>query len=215
MKFWIVILSFIQAGCNTVEIEAIQGLWEISEVSVDKMNQPSVTTYIEIKSNNSFAVSRTTGDLSGLFDLQSDILSFYSDDHQWFNQAWEVISYQGNMILKAPGVRKIKLKFKRVEKIPDFQEFEDSILGSWELSEIRKKGKPTKVSNVWFNINEGGSYSIVDLNGVMENGSYVVNTRHRKITFEKDSMVWKVSFFGRRLRLINEQIELQYTLKRN
>lgn len=215
MKYLIFMVACFQIGCNTVDIKDIEGLWQLQDVSVDQLNQPNISTFLDIRSNNSFAVSRTTGDLSGIFELHSGKLTFYSEDKQWFNQTWEVICYRNHLFFKASGLRKTNLKFKRIEAVPDFQEFEDSIIGIWELSEIRKEGKPKKVSNMWFNIKEGGSYSIVDLNGVMENGSYVVNTRHRKITFEKDSMVWKVSFFGRRLRLINDQLELQYTLKRN
>ncbi|MEQ6118607.1 hypothetical protein [Reichenbachiella sp. MALMAid0571] len=215
MRCWIFILACFQVGCNTVDIKDIKGLWELREVKIDEMIKPNVSTFLEIRSNNSFAVSRTTGDFSGIFDLQSDKLMLHSDDKQWFNQAWEVICYRNYMILKAPGLRKTNLKFKRIDTVPDFQEFEDSIIGNWELSEVRKKGKPKKVSDMWFNMEKDGIYSISGLDGVMEEGSYVVNTRHRKIIFEKDSMLWDVSFFGKRLRLNNDQLELQYTLKRN
>lgn len=208
------IVFCLQAGCHSITIDKIEGLWQLEEVNVDGMPKVSVSTFLEINANNCFAVSRTSGDLSGIYQIQSEKITLYSKDKEWFNRTWEVIRFGNMMVLKAPGVRKIKLTFKKTHRIPDFQEFADNIMGNWELYEIRREGKIQKPSQTWFSIADDGYYSIVDADGLLEQGKYVVNTRHKKIIFEEDSTIWDAWFWGNRLRLNNDQLKMQYSLRK-
>ncbi|MEQ9286993.1 MAG: hypothetical protein RIG77_08805 [Cyclobacteriaceae bacterium] len=215
MRYCVFIVFCFCAGCHSITIDKIEGLWQLEEVNVDGMPRVSVSTFLEINPNNCFAVSRTTGDLSGIYDIRSEKITLQSRDKQWFNRTWEVVRYGNHLVLNAPGVRKIKLTFKKIKRIPDFQEFADGIMGKWELYEIRKEGKIQKLSNTWFNIHDNGHYSIGDPNGLLEQGNYVVNTRHKKIIFERDSTIWDAWFWGNRLRLNNDQLKMQYGLRKN
>jgi hypothetical protein len=53
-----------------------------------------------------------------------------------------------------------------------------------------------------------------DQNGLLEKGRVIINARHRKLIFEHDQTQWAMWFYGDELRLTNEQMGLQYSLRR-
>ena len=67
VKYPFIILALTVFGCSDITVNDIEGLWHLEEVEVDKMPMSIGNTFLEINDNNSFAVSRTSGDLSGEF----------------------------------------------------------------------------------------------------------------------------------------------------
>lgn len=174
----------------------------------------SENTFLKINDNNSFAVSRTSGDLSGIYFIKSDRIRMNSHDRQWFDQDWIVDRFQEYLILRAIGPRKTYLKFKKIDEIPSFEEFESEIIGRWQLYKVRSTEGIEKLSNTWFDINPNGEYTISDLDGLLIQGKAVVNTRHRKLIFEQDSTIWDAWFYGKELRIDNPETGIQYSLRK-
>ncbi|MFY0652134.1 MAG: hypothetical protein JXQ96_08885 [Cyclobacteriaceae bacterium] len=207
-------LMILLIGCNSIDKEEVVGLWELHEVKVDAMQRTFDPTFLEIRSNNSFAVSRVTGDMSGLFDVKDAHLNFQSRDNHWFGRGWKVHRFSKYLILKDTAGNWTSLKFKRIEKVPNFQEFENRLIGNWELYKLRREGKPERVADTWFDIGSDGSYKISTKESVLESGHLAINTRHKKVIFEHDSTLWDAWFFGKELRLANNQLGIQYSLRK-
>lgn len=201
-------------GCSDISVEDIEGLWQLEEVQVDKMLMITGNTFLEIKDNNSFAVSRTSGDLSGIYFVKNDRIRMNSTDKQWFNRDWVVDHYMDYLILSAIGPRKIHLKFKKISKIPRFEEFESDVFGKWDLYKVRSEDGIEKLSNTWFDIDKSGRYAISNADGLLSNGKVVINTRHRTLIFEEDSTIWNIWFYGRELRIENPETDVQYSLRK-
>jgi hypothetical protein len=214
IKYLHIILVLSVLGCSDITVNDIEGLWQLEEVEVDKMPMSSGNTFLEISDNNSFAVSRTSGDLSGIYFIKNDRIRMNSQDKQWFNRDWIVDRYQQYLILSAIGPRKTHLKFKKVREIPRFEEFESAIIGKWNLYKIRSGEGIEKLSNTWFDIDSSGEYVISNAEGVLTNGKVVINTRHRKMIFEPDSTIWNAWFYGSELRIDNPKIDIQYSLRK-
>jgi len=219
------LLVAMATSCSPSHEEPLEGLWELESVMIDAMEKPMVPTFIEIKDNSSFALSRTSGDIVGVYKLNDKNVRFVSHDKQlyphrstsWFNTEWSVYYHNGHMELRgvAADHKYTKLHWKRIDQIPDFQEFEDNIVGKWELYKIRKNNEVIAQSNLSFYIDANGNYALEDPSGKFhEKGRAVIDTRHKKITFESDQTLWNVWLYGRELRLDNEKLGIQYSLRR-
>lgn len=205
--------------CNSLSSkEEILGLWRLEEVEIDAVKRPVRPTIIEINANNSFAVSRTSGDLIGVYRLKDNTLRMRSPDEKWFNTRWSLRYFKTFNFLDLQGIEEgftgTKLRLKKIEKVPDFEEFEEQVVGKWQLYKIRQKEKIQKLSDTWFQIDTDGNYDIVSTEGIQEEGKAYINTRHQKIVFENDSIQWNAWFYGEELRLNNTRLGIQYSLRR-
>ncbi|MEQ8686936.1 MAG: hypothetical protein RIE86_16665 [Imperialibacter sp.] len=214
---FILLCAGLLAGCQqSYEIQDIEGLWQLETYEQDALAKSFSPVFLEINDNRSFAVSRVKGDLTGVYKLQSDKLVMYSTDLEWFNSTWSVFRYQDLLKLKGKDDRdrNVTLSFTRIGEVPDFEEFERTIVGEWELYKIRNRNKVERLHQAVFSIDEKGNYAIVALEGVQESGVAIINTRHRKIIFEHDKTEWKAWLYGSELRLTNEKTGVEYSLKR-
>ncbi|WP_421894782.1 hypothetical protein [Marinoscillum sp.] len=202
-------------ACQQVTRNELSGLWELEHLEVDAVPRSANPTFIEINANNSFAVSRVSGDQVGMYHFDAPVIKFRSEDRSWFNTRWKIKYFREFIILRGleDGYRGTQLRFKRIEVIPDFAEFEERVVGKWHLYKIRKNGDVEKVS-ASFQLDREGNYSMEDQNGLLERGRVVINTRHRKLIFEHDQTQWEIWFYGDELRLTNELMGLQYSLRR-
>ncbi|MEQ9375280.1 MAG: hypothetical protein RIG68_08885 [Imperialibacter sp.] len=215
---WILLCSALFAGCQKAyEIQDIEGLWQLETYEQDALAKSFNPIFLEINANRSFAVSRVKGDLTGVYKLQSDKLVMYSTDLEWFNSTWSVFRYKDLLKLKGKDNRdrNVTLSFTRIGEVPDFEEFERTIVGEWELYKIRNRNKVERLHQTVFSIDEQGNYAIVAAGDTRESGLAVINTRHRKIIFEHDKTEWKAWLYGRELRLTNEKTGVEYSLKRS
>lgn len=121
IKYPLIILALTVFGCSDITVNNIEGLWHLEEVEVDKMPMSIGNTFSKINDNNSLAVSRTSGDLSGIYFIKSGRIRMNSHDKQWFNRDWVVDRYQEYLVLSAIGPRKTHLKFKKIRKIPGLE----------------------------------------------------------------------------------------------
>ncbi|MEP5611911.1 MAG: hypothetical protein ABJP45_06660 [Cyclobacteriaceae bacterium] len=203
-------------GCQPALDEELEGIWSLQEVNVDGLDKMFNPTFIEIQSRNRFAVSQTSGDLVGMYRLSSRNLFLRSDDQKWFNTNWELrrlpngIGFFGLEY----GYRTTELRFRKIKEIPDFQTFENSIVGKWEIYKIRTASSVQDLTDTWFTLDNNKNYSITSGDTLLEKGSAIVDTRHRKIIFENDETSWKAWFYGKELRLDNEKLDIQYRLKK-
>lgn len=216
VKYWMFIFALLLTGCDSYTEKDIEGLWQLEVVEIDAMKRPVGPTFLEIKANQSFAVSRVTGDLAGVYRLRSDNLSLYSHDRQWFNTTWSLYCYRDILDLNGRDQhnRYAKLRFRKITKIPDFQEFEDKLVGNWQLYKIKKDGEIERQSATWFRIDARGNYSIADGENIIENGLAIINPRHRKLFFENDGTEWSAWFYGEELRLTDDKREVEYSLRK-
>ncbi len=205
------------ASCQPLHKEEITGLWKLQQSLRDKMQGPDETTYLQILSNNSFSVSRTSGDMSGVYQLGETKIHFQAADrYGWFNSDWKADRVQDYLLLAGRDNenRRIELKFKLIEQIPKFDEFEKQVVGKWEMFLMMKDGLPEKMPKTFMEIDDSGSYTISDTSGIKDQGRSVINTRHHKVIFEKDETYWDVWFWGKELRLQNKELDVQYHLRR-
>ncbi|XOV92858.1 MAG: hypothetical protein ACFHWX_21990 [Bacteroidota bacterium] len=221
MRLSLLFIWLLLIGCS-YSGEDIVGLWQLEKVEKDgfiKVGESQIKgsglTILEIRSNNSFAVSKTSGDLVGVYKLIGNRLELHSYDDSWFNTNWEMSS--ANQILELHGLEvgygNVFLRFKKIDKIPDFSEFEDKVTGNWQLYKIRKEHRVQKLDNTYFMIGDDGSYILSENSQVLEQGKLLINPRHHKVTFEHDNETWDAWFYGEELRLTNEKIGIEYSLR--
>ncbi len=216
MKLPILLIAFLILSCADIQKQEITGLWELHEATLDIMPRKTQPTYIKINPDNSFAVARRSGDLSGIYSLCPGRIEFSSDDQTWFNRTWEVSYLEGNLILKSTDPRKgrTRLNFRKTDRVPDFQEFENMVVGKWQIYSTLINDNWQPMPNTWFDIRSDGTYTLSDSSGIVESGQAIINTRHKKIIFETDSTIWNAWFYGKELRLDNAQLNLHFSLKR-
>ncbi len=204
-------------GCTSYNECDLEGLWQLEEVKVDEWVRHFSPTYVEINANNSFAVSRTDGDLAGIYSFKDDKLIMRSNDQGWFNNTRAVYYVDGLILLRGKDSHKrnAKLKFTRIDEAPTFVDFENRIVGKWELYAIISEGEKQDLINTWFSIDSDGNYSIDDGSGHTEQGAALINPRHHKIFFAHDKTEWRTWFFGRELRMNNDQMDIQYRLRKS
>ena len=128
--FWLPIMLGIVA-CQQVTTKELAGLWELEHLEVDAVPRSANPTFLEINTNSSFAVSRVSGDQVGMYHFDSPLIRFRSEDRSWFNSQWKIKYFKEFIILRGveEGYRGTQLRFKRIEAIPDFAEFEERVEG--------------------------------------------------------------------------------------
>jgi hypothetical protein len=215
--FILSLITLIAFGCNKAyQIKDVEGLWQLEDFEQDAISRSFDPIFLEVNDNRSFAVSRVKGDLTGVYKLYGDKLAMYSTDIEWFNSTWSVFRYQDLLKLKGKDNRdrNVTLSFTRIDEVPAFEEFEETIIGEWELYKIRRNNKTERLQNTRFRIDDEGNYAILASGSIQESGVASINTRHRKIIFEKDQTEWKAWWYGRELRLTNERTGVEYSLRR-
>ncbi|MEQ8472347.1 MAG: hypothetical protein RIC35_14235 [Marinoscillum sp.] len=214
----IIVLGFIflLSACTDIESDKLTGLWQMEAVNVDGWDRNAGPVFIDIKEDNSFAVSQTSGDHIGLYSLNNSKIKFRSEEGGWFNASWKITPGDGFIHMEGLDIpfTVTSLKFRKIDKVPDFEEFEESVLGRWELYKIRKAGEMQHMKQAWLLINKDGTYSISDADGLIESGQAQINTRHHKIIFENEEIMWNAWFYGNELRLNNKERGIQYCLRR-
>lgn len=215
-KILLFFLTLLLIDCSSVDPNEAVGLWKLEKSTLDAFEQPVASLFLQINSNNSFSVSRQKGDLTGLFEISQSHVTFHSQDKAWFNQQWKFKSIGDHLILQEHSypLRGRRLSFRKVEKLPRFDAFAKQIWGEWELFKIRANSTISTSSQLTFHIDKSGNYSIYDDKVLQESGSVEVDARHHKITFQNDKTTWNAWFFGRELRLQNDLLGIQYSLRR-
>lgn len=216
MRIWIIHIAILfLLGCDSVEEAYIEGLWELEEVVIDGMKRSIQPTIVELSSNNSFAVSRPSGDLVGIYNLEDNTLKMRSYEKGWFNEDWTLNLYDNNILFSGSDLwySPTKLRFRKIGEFPDLRNIENQILGKWQLYKIKSESGLELVSNTSLTI-EDGHYLMATTEGIQEAGAISIDTQHRKIVFENEKETWRLWFFGKELRLNNDRLSLQYRLRR-
>jgi len=208
-----ILLLLLILGCSQqVEVE---GLWELHKVDVDMIPRGFKPTYLEIKKDGSFSVSKEDGDVIGLYKVKDNFLSLSSSDKDWFNRRWKVFSTSNELVLNdvKNDFRGAQLRFRRITKFPDFEEFQQALNGNWKLYKISENGVERNVYDTQFNISNEG-YSIIVSDSVQEKGEVHIDARHQKINFQNEKMMWDVRFVWDDLRLENRKLNITYRLRK-
>lgn len=202
-------------SCSSLTDKDLTGLWELEELKVDEYKRKHTPTFLEFHTNKSFAASMTSGDLAGIYRLNDEIIDFESIDSKWFNGRWTINYWGSHLFLKGKGVdqRNTKLKFKRIDVVPSFEEFENKMVGRWQLYK-RQTDVVELVHDTWFNIDNKGNYTILKGETAVQKGKALIDTRHRQVFFQYDQTKWRAWFFGPELRLSNDEIGIKYRLRK-
>jgi len=185
-------------------------------LSVDGYIKPVPPVFIDFSQGNSIAISRTSGDILGFFRVDSETITFKSNDPSWFNSKWKIAILQGELWLRGKDIpyRTTELRFKRIEEIPSFEEIEARIIGDWEIYKVREKGELQTLQNTTFSIDARGLYVIKSNDNVMESGKAAIDTRHLKMIFLDDETSWNIWFYGDEMRLESQYRQIQYSLRK-
>ena len=178
-----------------------------------KKHTPSI--YLQFDQGGSFRLSQKQGDIIGFYELDGTKLQLSSADDRWFNTNWDAFTKENTMVLTGLeyGYRTTELRFKKVDKISSFEEFENKLNGKWELYKVSEKGNEKKIANTHFLIHED-QYSITENESVIEEGIVSIDARHEKIIFRNTITQWKARFVWDELRLENDEMQLVYRLRK-
>lgn len=216
-KLAVTILAGLLAGCKSYTEEDIVGLWQLEEVEIDAMRQPVSRTFFEVKPNRIFAVSRVGGDLAGVYRLEQDRLRLFSTDLSWFNNSWSMYRFKEHLDLKGRDEhsRYARLRFRKIDRVPTFEEFADRVTGKWQLYKVRSSNDVVeRLTDTWFQIDDEGNYSITSAGLLQDQGTAVIDTRHKKIVFADNQKEWSAWFYGNELRLSNAKSGIEYSLRK-
>lgn len=213
------ILLFLALGmssCSHVARSELEGLWQLERVEVDGWERKTELTLLKMEHNSSFAISRASGDFTGIYHLRSGVLRFISEDDRWYAMDWRVSVLHDRLRLRGIpyGYGNTYLTFRRLREVPDFSAFENRVSGKWQLYKIRKKGEVERLSDTWFYIDTSGHYRIKRPEGV-EQGKATIDSRHQKIIFVGQDIQWKAWFYGEELRLTHATLGLEYSLRKH
>ncbi len=122
VRNWIIHIAILfHIGCDSVEKTDIEGLWELEEVVIYGMKRSIQPTIFELSTNNSVVVSRTSGDLVGIYNLEDNKLKMSSYEKGWFNEDWTLSLYDDNILFSGSDLwySPTKLRFKKIGEFPD------------------------------------------------------------------------------------------------
>ena len=217
LKFLIFVLAGLFIGCSSYTEDDIVGLWQLEDVEIDAMKRPVDLTFLEVKPNRIFAVSRVDGDLAGVYRLEEDRLRLFSADRRWFNNSWSMYRFKEHLDLKGRDEhdRYARLRFRKISRVPDFEEFANRVIGKWQLYKVRNSSDVIeRLPDTWFQIDDEGNYSIVNAGVLEDSGTATIDTRHRKIIFANSQKEWSAWFYGNELRLSNAKSGIEYSLRK-
>ncbi|MFY0686806.1 MAG: hypothetical protein JXQ90_06555 [Cyclobacteriaceae bacterium] len=219
MRFWIccTLMVGVLSGCkNEFTASDMEGLWTLESVNVDGYVKPVPDILLNFQSNNRLAIAQRSGDHLGFFGINDDYIKFQTDADGWFNTDWKIQYFGDHIDLKGRYMpfTVTRLRFRRTNHIPDFEEFANDMIGEWKMYKIRTSTSIEQVSNMRFIITSSDEYFIYNKSEIIENGRAIINPRHRKISFENDDTLWNAWFYGDELRLENKARDIQYSLRR-
>ncbi len=216
VRLYLLIILFACFGCNTSSQDNLVGLWQLDNVHFMHFERKFEQAILAIYENGTFAVTGAEKDFVGVYKVNQDTLNFFSTDESWFNEKWKLKVKDGKLLLAGTTDKhtSTSLEFISLEKIPNLNDVEEKLIGSWDLYKIRGNGRSDKnLSNTLLHISNDGQYIIYDELGLLEQGKMHINSRHKNIVFENSNIKWDVLLLNDELRLTNEQTGLQYCLR--
>ncbi|MEQ9298110.1 MAG: hypothetical protein RIF33_06095 [Cyclobacteriaceae bacterium] len=203
-------------GCGESENADIQGLWQLENINIDGYERPLSRGFVEFKGDGSFAVSQVDGDFLGTYTIKDKTTQLVSNTTSWFNTRWTFFTLDDQLNLKGTelGFRNTKLTFRKINQVPAFDDFENRLMGAWNLYKIYHGDQIKAQRNTQMTFADGTNYSIQEDSIVLEEGLVIIDTRHQKISFEHHETAWRAWFYGDELRLSNDQMGLRYSLRR-
>lgn len=213
---FILILYLVQLfACTNPSKGDLIGLYELSRLNVDGRDRPNGPEYIAFRKDHTFALSQMNGDDLGFYSLHGNVLKLVCESGGRFNARWRLMLCDTYFTLDGldEGYRVTHLTYRRINQVPHFTDFEQRVLGKWQIYKVRDQGQIKRVFHTVMNIG-AARYEIIEHNTVMEVGSAIIDARHQRIVFENEQVTWRVWFYGEELRLTNDQKDLQYDLRR-
>ena len=217
-------------GCSkTTTQENLIGLWSLEEVKIDKYQEQPKSLFLQLSKDGTFAVAKASGDINGLYRASNSKLTLTAAQEEVYNQRWDVFCHEDFLMLKGQssysdfashkryrdyGPLSTELKFKRIEKVPNYQEIAEQVAGSWDLYKIRTEDDIQKLSGTTFEIDNQGNYAMSGEDGLNERGVATINARYRKLYFEDEELAWNIRFIGKELRLSQPELNLEYSLRK-
>ena len=212
------ILGFVLfcSSCHQPKEKELVGLYQLTELNVDGMNRPIGPELLDLKSDGTFAISRVTGDHVGFYQLKGTKIKFVSEAGDRFNARWQLQLVQTRLQLQGldEGYTVTRMTFDPIKKVPRFDDFEDQVIGRWQIYKSRQLNKVQRVEDTYLMIDRRGEYTIKVNGQLVEKGMARVNTRHHKLIFEYEDTEWRAWFYGDELRLTNPKNGFQFDLKR-
>lgn len=205
---------FLLCSCSPSRSD-LYGLYELQVINVDGIDRSHSPEFIEFKQDGSFALSLVKGDYLGFYELTWSKLKLSSESGGRFNANWNLTILPNQILLKGldDGYRVTEMYFSIIDKVPDFDDFEERVLGTWQIYKTRDNGDVKHAATTFMHI-DAKSYRIEVDGQLVENGASVINTRHHKVVFESDDVMWEAWFYGKELRLTNPKNGFQYDLRR-
>lgn len=211
-----IILLVLVGACKPISTNHILGLWQLEMVNVDGWERQVEPTFIDFKSDHSFAISQISGDHIGFYKLTGSKIFLKCEAGKWFDAGWNLSMINDHIVLN--GLKMpysvTELRFAKLSRIPDFAEFEERVIGKWKLYKVRQPQKVKHLDRTSLIIDADGYYQIEDESGVTEKGEVRINTRHHRVTFTNDEISWKAWFYGEELRLDSKERGIQYSLRK-
>ena len=227
ITLFLLLISLLLSCDSNISKSEVSGLWELEELKIDEKPENFIKQYLSIESDNTFSIASPKKDIVGLYAIKGNKLVLNSEDEKWYNASWKVHFYEDKMLLTGRGTYpkpsgygdkvhqlNTKLLFVKTESIPDNSEFVSQLIGKWELYKIRTENSIEKQYQTYFSIESDGKYSISKDGEDIGSGVIEIDARHKKILFQQEQKSWDAKFYGAELRLKNDEMGIQYSLRR-
>ncbi len=150
------ILGFVLfcSSCHQPKEKELVGLYQLTELNVDGMNRPIGPELLDLKSDGTFAISRVTGDHVGFYQLKGTKIKFVSEAGDRFNARWQLQLVQTRLQLQGldEGYTVTRMTFDPIKKVPRFDDFEDQVIGRWQIYKSRQLNKVQRVEDTYLMI---------------------------------------------------------------
>jgi len=201
------LVCLVSISCQPpIQIEDIQGIWIISEFSIDgydktkDINRPH-KQWVELNADGTFRSGSFKIENQGVWKKNGyNAIELRGQNQDWCNSKWRIQVVKNQMVMngkKELGTATVDVILYKAKKLPIFKQYfgkpADRIIGLWEI----EKSEEMEDTGFWLRLKHRNEFVAGDANGEIFGGKFLYTESDSSLTFDYANnriAVWKVYF---------------------